>query len=79
MLNTNILSPKVQNLVSTWVGIVQQSDKNQTNTYVEMLKDSPVASAANDLRILLGVSMLGEYLNSDADLQLFVRNTINSM
>ncbi|MFM7373010.1 MAG: hypothetical protein ACKO2Z_35565, partial [Sphaerospermopsis kisseleviana] len=44
-----------------------------------MLKDSPVASAANDLRILLGVSMLGEYQNSDTDLQLFVRNTINSM
>ena len=79
MLNTNILSPKVQNLVSTWIGIVQQSDKNLTNVYVEMLKDSPVASAANDLRILLGVSMLGEYQHSDADLQLFVRNTINSM
>lgn len=79
MLNTNILSPKVQSLVSTWIGIVQQSDKNITNTYVEMLKDSPVASAANDLRVLLGVSMLGDYQNSDPDIQLFVRHSINSM
>lgn len=79
MLNTNILSPKVQNLVSTWIGIVQQSDKNLTNTYVEMLKDSPVASAANDLRILLGVSMLGDYQNVDPDVQLFVRNSIKAM
>jgi hypothetical protein len=79
MLNTNILSPKVQALVSTWIGMVQQSDKNIANTYVEMLKDSPVASAANDLRILLGVSMLDKYQHPDHDIQTFVRNSINAM
>jgi hypothetical protein len=79
MLNTNILSPKVQALVSTWIGMVQQSDKNITNTYVEMLKDSPVASAANDLRILLGVSMLDHYQNPDPYIQDFTRKTINAM
>lgn len=79
MLNTNILSPKVQSLVSTWIGMVQQSDRNLISTYVEMIKDSPVASAANDLRILLGVSMLDKYQNPDTDIQDFVRNSINSM
>ena len=79
MINTNILSPKVQALVSTWIGMVQQSDKNIADRYMEMLKDSPVASAANDLRILLGVSMLDKYQHPDSDIQLFVRNSINSM
>lgn len=79
MLNTNILSPQVQALVSTWIGMVQQSDKNITNTYVEMLKDSPVASAANDLRILLGVTMLGKYQNPNPVIQDFVRKSINAM
>ena len=79
MLNTNILSPKVQALVSTWIGMVQQSDKNIANTYVELLKDSPVASAANDLRILLGVSMLDQYQHPDPDIQDFVRKSINAM
>ena len=79
MLNTNILSPRVQALVSTWIGLVQQSDRNITNTYVEMLKDSPVASAANDLRIMLGVSMLDQYQHPDPDIQHFVRTSINAM
>lgn len=79
MLSTNILSPKVQALVSTWIGLVQQSDKNIANNYLEMLKDSPVASAANDLRIMLGVSMLDKYQHPDPDIQHFVRTSINAM
>lgn len=79
MLNTNILSPKVQGLVATWIGIIQQSDKNIVSQYVEMLKDSPVASAANDLRTLLGVSVLGKYQHPDEDIQGFVQHSINQM
>lgn len=79
MLNTNILSPKVQGLVATWIGMIQQSDKNITSQYVEMLKDSPVASAANDLRTLLGVSVMGKYQHPDEDIQSFVQHSINQM
>lgn len=79
MLNTNILSPKVQGLVATWIGMIQQSDKNIVSQYVEMLKDSPVASAANDLRTLLGVSVLGKYQHPDEDIQSFVQHSINQM
>ena len=79
MLNTNLLSPKVQALVSTWIGMIQQSDRNITDKYVEMLKDSPVASAANDLRTLLGVSLLGKYQHPDEDIEYFVRSAINQM
>ena len=79
MLNTNILSPKVQGLVATWIGMIQQSDKNIVSQYVEMLKDSPVASAANDLRTLLGVSVMGKYQHPDEDIQSFVQHSINQM
>jgi hypothetical protein len=79
MLNTNLLSPKVQALVSTWIGMIQQSDRNITDKYVEMLKDSPVASAANDLRTLLGVSLLGKYQHPDENIEHFVRSSINQM
>ena len=79
MLNTNLLSPKVQALVSTWIGMIQQSDRNITDKYVEMLKDSPVASAANDLRTLLGVSMMGKYQHLDENIQEFVLTSINRM
>ena len=79
MLNTNILSPKVQGLVATWIGMIQQSDKNITSQYVEMLKDSPVASAANDLRTLLGISVMGKYQHPDENIQSFVQHSINQM
>lgn len=79
MLNTSILSPKVQSLVSTWIGSIQQSDKNVVDKYVEMLKESPVASAANDLRTLLGVSVFGKYQHPDETIQEFVRTSINRM
>jgi phage gp46-like protein len=79
MLNTTLLSPAVQALVSTWIGVIRQSDQNPVDKYVEMLKESPVASAANDLRTLLGVSMMGKYQHFDENIQEFVLTSINRM
>lgn len=79
MLNTTLLSPAVQSLVSTWIGVIRQSDQNPVDKYVEMLKESPVASAANDLRTLLGVSMMGKYQHFDENIQEFVLTSINRM
>ncbi|MFY7799934.1 MAG: phage portal protein family protein [Dolichospermum sp.] len=79
MLNTTLLSPAVQALVSTWIGVIRQSDQNPVDKYAEMLKESPVASAANDLRTLLGVSMMGKYQHFDENIQEFVLTSINRM
>jgi len=79
MLNTTLLSPAVQALVSNWIGVIRQSDQNPVDKYAEMLKESPVASAANDLRTLLGVSMMGKYQHFDENIQEFVLTSINRM
>ena len=79
MLNTTLLSPAVQALVSNWIGVIRQSDQNPVDKYAEMLKESPVASAANDLRTLLGVSMIGKYQHFDENIQEFVLTSINRM
>jgi hypothetical protein len=79
MLNTTLLSPAVQALVSTWIGVIRQSDQNPVDKYAEMLEESPVASAANDLRTLLGVSMMGKYQHLDENIQEFVLTSINRM
>jgi hypothetical protein len=79
MLSTKLLSPKVQSLVSTWLGSVPNPDKNQIQVYLDMVTTHPVAAAANDLRILLGISMLREYSHSDEKIQQEVRKSISTM
>jgi hypothetical protein len=78
-LSTQILSPKVQALVNVWLGAIAIPDKNPIQLYLDMVTTNPVASAANDLRVLLGLSMFGEYSHSDEKIQGEVRASINNM
>jgi hypothetical protein len=79
MVSTKLLSPKVQALVSTWLGSVPIPDKNPIQLYLDMVTAHPVASAANDLRILLGISMMREFSHSDEKIQAEVRKSISNM
>jgi hypothetical protein len=78
-LSTTILSPRVQSLVNVWIGAIAIPDINPIQLYVEMVTNNPIASAANDLRILLGLSMIEEFSHEDEKIQSEVRASINNL
>jgi hypothetical protein len=78
-LSTERLTPQVEQLVSTWLGIVIRTDKNPIDSYVEMMQSHPVLAAAMDLRIMLGVSMMDGYTHEDPEIQQQVRSQIKGM
>jgi len=73
MLSTELLTPRVEALVSSWLSYVPSNDPNSISKYVDMVQDHPIVSNATDLRILYALTVLREYTHPDPKIQEEVR------
>jgi hypothetical protein len=75
----DLLTPQVQQLVGEILVEAYREDTNPIETYIEMVQTSPIVGPAIELKVLIGLSMLGDYSNPEEDYQDFVRKCFERM
>ena len=58
----DLLTPQVQQLVGEILVEAYREDTNPIETYIEMVQTSPIVGPAIELKVLIGLSMLGGLL-----------------
>jgi hypothetical protein len=75
----DMLTPSVQALVGDILAEASRLDQTPLDEYIEMIQTSPIVGTAIELKVLLGLGMLGEYQNSDDAAQAFIRKCFEQM
>lgn len=74
-----LLTPAVQQFVNELLTEASREDPVPLGEYIEMIQSSPIVGPAIELKVLIGLSMLGDYTNSEDSHQDFIRSCLEQM